>query len=49
MLYEEHASLHMVLYFNQRRINELEAKIEGLQWNVIQPVKVLLVPAQFLV
>ena len=39
----------MVLYFHQRRINELEAKIEGLQWNVIQPVKVLLVPPQFLV
>ena len=49
MLYEEHASLHMVLYFNQRRINQLEAKIEGLQWNVIQPVKDLLVPLQCLV
>ena len=34
---------------NQKRINELEAKIEDLQGNVIQPVKDLLVPLQCLV
>ena len=34
---------------NQMRINDLEAKIEDLQGNVIQPVKDLLVPLQCLV